>query len=131
MVPYWSLGFQLCRWGYRNLTHMQTVVSEMRAYDIPHVSVGYLYYLSHYYIWGVSIISRGVLLKLRSTFIVLLSALFVVVAGCAIRRYRLYVRQEGLHSGRRQFRWSTRVCSTTESRRHQICHHTGMYRHYW
>jgi alpha-glucosidase (family GH31 glycosyl hydrolase) len=36
MVPYWSLGFQLCRYGYRDLAHMQAAVGRMRQYDIPH-----------------------------------------------------------------------------------------------
>jgi alpha-glucosidase (family GH31 glycosyl hydrolase) len=36
MVPYWSLGFQLCRYGYTNLEHMQAAVGRMRQYDIPH-----------------------------------------------------------------------------------------------
>ena len=37
MPPYWSLGFQLCRWGYEDLDHMQAAVGRMRQYNIPHV----------------------------------------------------------------------------------------------
>jgi alpha-glucosidase (family GH31 glycosyl hydrolase) len=36
MVPYWALGFQLCRWGYKNLDAMKAAVNRMRQYDIPH-----------------------------------------------------------------------------------------------
>ncbi|XP_077867590.1 sucrase-isomaltase, intestinal-like [Saccoglossus kowalevskii] len=36
MPPYWSLGFQLCRYGYGNLTNVQEVVAGIREYDIPH-----------------------------------------------------------------------------------------------
>ncbi|XP_078603226.1 sucrase-isomaltase, intestinal-like [Branchiostoma floridae x Branchiostoma japonicum] len=35
MPPYWSLGFQLCRYGYKNLEHIQNVVDGMRNYNIP------------------------------------------------------------------------------------------------
>ena len=38
MIPYWSLGFQLCRWGYENIDHMKDAVGRLRQYDIPHVS---------------------------------------------------------------------------------------------
>ncbi|XP_028402531.1 maltase-glucoamylase, intestinal-like [Dendronephthya gigantea] len=33
--PYWSLGFQLCRYGYKNLDEVKNVVSEMKKYGIP------------------------------------------------------------------------------------------------
>lgn len=36
--PYWSLGFQLCRYGYGNVSRVRTVLAEMRAYDIPQVT---------------------------------------------------------------------------------------------
>ncbi|XP_071506103.1 maltase-glucoamylase-like [Diadema antillarum] len=36
MPPYWSLGYQLSRYGYNNLTNLQNVVQSMRTYDIPH-----------------------------------------------------------------------------------------------
>ncbi|KAK7100862.1 hypothetical protein V1264_023730 [Littorina saxatilis] len=36
MPPYWSLGFQLCRYGYNNLTNMQRAVEQTKSYDIPH-----------------------------------------------------------------------------------------------
>ena len=39
MPPYWSLGFQLCRWGYQDLDHMKAAVDRMRQYDIPHVGL--------------------------------------------------------------------------------------------
>jgi alpha-glucosidase (family GH31 glycosyl hydrolase) len=38
MVPYWSLGFQLCRWGYDSLDNMKAAVDRTRAAQIPHVS---------------------------------------------------------------------------------------------
>ncbi|XP_060598146.1 sucrase-isomaltase, intestinal-like [Ruditapes philippinarum] len=36
MVPYWSLGFQLCRWGYDSLDNMKAAVDRTRAAQIPH-----------------------------------------------------------------------------------------------
>ncbi|NWT71349.1 MGA protein, partial [Prunella himalayana] len=36
MPPYWSLGFQLCRYGYANDTEVSTLVDEMKAAQIPH-----------------------------------------------------------------------------------------------
>ncbi|XP_070541629.1 maltase-glucoamylase-like [Ptychodera flava] len=35
LPPYWALGFQLCRWGYNNLTNVMKVVDSMEEYDIP------------------------------------------------------------------------------------------------
>lgn len=35
MVPYWSLGFHLCRWGYDSLNRTMEVNAAVRAYDIP------------------------------------------------------------------------------------------------
>lgn len=34
--PYWALGYQLCRYGYGNLSNVQEVVESMRQYQIPH-----------------------------------------------------------------------------------------------
>ncbi|KFP72226.1 Maltase-glucoamylase, intestinal, partial [Acanthisitta chloris] len=36
MPPYWSLGFQLCRYGYRNDSEIAQVVEEMKATGIPY-----------------------------------------------------------------------------------------------
>jgi len=36
MMPYWSLGFQLSRWGYRDINHMKEAIGRMRQYNIPH-----------------------------------------------------------------------------------------------
>lgn len=38
MPPYWSLGFQLCRYGYNNLSSVQEAVDATRNAGIPHVS---------------------------------------------------------------------------------------------
>lgn len=45
MVPYWALGFQLCRYGYRNDAEIASLYDEMVAAQVPYVraqSVGYL-----------------------------------------------------------------------------------------
>ena len=36
LFPYWSLGFQLCRYGYNSLEAVMEVVEENRAYGIPY-----------------------------------------------------------------------------------------------
>ncbi|KAI6063234.1 Maltase-glucoamylase, intestinal-like protein [Aix galericulata] len=36
MPPYWSLGFQLCRYGYRNDSEISQLVEEMKAANIPY-----------------------------------------------------------------------------------------------
>ncbi|XP_071422109.1 sucrase-isomaltase, intestinal [Pithys albifrons albifrons] len=36
MPPYWSLGFQLCRYGYTNDSEISQLVNEMKAAGIPH-----------------------------------------------------------------------------------------------
>ncbi|XP_035314663.1 maltase-glucoamylase, intestinal isoform X1 [Cricetulus griseus] len=36
MVPYWSLGFQLCRYGYENDTEIASLYDEMVAKQIPY-----------------------------------------------------------------------------------------------
>lgn len=35
MPPYWSLGFQLCRFGYKDLDEVKRVVADMKKYGIP------------------------------------------------------------------------------------------------
>ncbi|KAJ8027757.1 Maltase-glucoamylase, intestinal [Holothuria leucospilota] len=35
MPAYWSLGFQLCRYGYNSLQTLQATVDRMRSYQIP------------------------------------------------------------------------------------------------
>ena len=39
MPAYWALGFHLSRYGYNTLEEMKDVVDQMRACDMPHVSV--------------------------------------------------------------------------------------------
>ncbi|XP_042637224.1 sucrase-isomaltase, intestinal-like [Orycteropus afer afer] len=36
MPPYWSLGFQLSRWGYNNIKVLQKTVERLKQYNIPH-----------------------------------------------------------------------------------------------
>ena len=37
MPPYWALGFQLCRYGYRNTSQIREAVERTRNASIPHV----------------------------------------------------------------------------------------------
>ena len=41
MPPYWMLGFQLSRYGYKNVSMMKDSVDRTLAYDIPLVSLHY------------------------------------------------------------------------------------------
>ncbi|KAM5206069.1 putative maltase-glucoamylase 2 [Hipposideros larvatus] len=46
MVPYWALGFQLSRYGYRNATEISDLYDKMMAaqvpYDVQHVDIDYM-----------------------------------------------------------------------------------------
>ena len=39
LPPYWSLGFQLCKYGYNSLENMKAAVDRTRNANIPHVSI--------------------------------------------------------------------------------------------
>ncbi|XP_013409300.1 maltase-glucoamylase, intestinal [Lingula anatina] len=47
MPPYWSLGFQLCRWGYNDTAHVREVLKRQREAAIPqdvqYVDIDYTY----------------------------------------------------------------------------------------
>ncbi|KAK6195135.1 hypothetical protein SNE40_000621 [Patella caerulea] len=36
MPPYWSLGYHLCRWGYKDIEDMKMVINRTRAAGIPY-----------------------------------------------------------------------------------------------
>ncbi|XP_011850885.1 PREDICTED: maltase-glucoamylase, intestinal, partial [Mandrillus leucophaeus] len=42
MVPYWSLGFQLCRYGYQNDSEIASLYDEMVAAQIPYLYRAYV-----------------------------------------------------------------------------------------
>ncbi|PKU36141.1 sucrase- intestinal [Limosa lapponica baueri] len=46
MPPYWSLGFQLCRYGYRNDSEVAQLVEDMKTakipYDVQYVDIDYM-----------------------------------------------------------------------------------------
>ncbi|CAD7690944.1 unnamed protein product [Nyctereutes procyonoides] len=46
MPPYWALGFQICRYGYRNTSQVQQVYDEMVAaqipYDVQYTDIDYM-----------------------------------------------------------------------------------------
>jgi hypothetical protein len=39
MPPYFALGFQLSRWGYRNTSNLKDAVDRTRDLEIPHVNM--------------------------------------------------------------------------------------------
>ena len=36
MMPYWALGYQICKYGYPTITELKKVVEGMRSYGIPY-----------------------------------------------------------------------------------------------
>ena len=38
MPPYWSFGFQLCRWGYTNADDLRNITNGMRRVQLPYVN---------------------------------------------------------------------------------------------
>nr|XP_016847510.1 PREDICTED: sucrase-isomaltase, intestinal [Anolis carolinensis] len=46
MPPYWALGFQLCRYGYKNTSEVRDLYNEMRAakipYDVQYTDINYM-----------------------------------------------------------------------------------------
>ncbi len=38
MPPYFALGFQLSRWGYKNTSEIRQVIDRTRGVNIPHVN---------------------------------------------------------------------------------------------
>lgn len=48
MPPYWGLGFQISRWGFRDLNHVKQVVDRTVAAGIPLDAVyGDIDYMAH------------------------------------------------------------------------------------
>ena len=39
MPPYFALGFQLSRWGYRNTSNIEAAINRTRELQIPHVNM--------------------------------------------------------------------------------------------
>ena len=39
MPPYFALGFQLSRWGYRNTSNIEAANNRTRELQIPHVNM--------------------------------------------------------------------------------------------
>merc|ERR1719193_2273642 len=35
MPPYWTLGFQLCRYGYKNDSHIRTIFDRVKDLEVP------------------------------------------------------------------------------------------------
>jgi alpha-glucosidase len=52
MVPYHSLGFHQCRWGYNNWSEFADVLANFEKFEIP---LEYLWYVPHW----MSIIDRS------------------------------------------------------------------------
>uniref|UniRef100_A0A8C6HZB2 Sucrase-isomaltase, intestinal n=1 Tax=Mus spicilegus TaxID=10103 RepID=A0A8C6HZB2_MUSSI len=46
MPPYWALGFQLCRYGYRNTSEIEQLYNDMKAaqipYDVQYTDINYM-----------------------------------------------------------------------------------------
>lgn len=44
LPPYWSLGFQLSRWGYNKIETVKSLVENMRKHNLPQVGCCHFYY---------------------------------------------------------------------------------------
>ena len=42
MPPYWSLGFHICRFGYKTVNGTMKVVDRVRKAGVPQVKIGFL-----------------------------------------------------------------------------------------
>lgn len=43
LPPYWSLGFQLSRWGYNKIETVKNLVENMTEHDLPQVTYSILW----------------------------------------------------------------------------------------
>ena len=43
LPPYWSLGFQLSRWGYNKIETVKNLVENMSEHDLPQVTYSILW----------------------------------------------------------------------------------------
>ena len=54
MPAYWSLGFQISRWGYRNTDHIKEVIDRTKFAGIPHVRIILLIFHVLYHFTSIS-----------------------------------------------------------------------------
>jgi hypothetical protein len=65
MPPYWALGFQLCRYGYRNTSEIEQLYNDMKAAQIPYVRISVTCGFRNDRIKYLNAIFFGIILNIR------------------------------------------------------------------
>ena len=72
MPPYWSLGFQLCKYGYNSATNLKAVIERNRQLGIPYVITDFMLLRYHCFTLFIKCCCFGCSVNLNNSFFLLL-----------------------------------------------------------